>query len=67
MVSQNSIIEQLGIRSCIGRSKEDGGSMYCERRKELFLVSSEVFQDYIDFADFKACDAKAWWVGELRY
>ena len=43
MVSQNSIIEELGIRSCIGRSKEDGGSMYCERRKELFLISSEVF------------------------
>ena len=32
-----------------------------------FWFLLKYFKDYIDFADFKACDAKAWWVGELRY
>ena len=30
--------------------------------KNCFWFLLKYFRDYIDFADFKACDTKVWWV-----
>ena len=61
MVLQYSM-EQLGRRSCSGGSQEDGGGMYRVGSEDCFWFLLKYFRDYIDFADFKACDTKVWWV-----